>query len=124
MPRAPHKEFAERLHRAWDWVGVPTGDRRTGAVSERYKVSREAARKWSLGMAIPRDERLRTMAVQMNVSYEWLSTGRGDMEGHGLDVRETPNKYDSPEVVRLTGLVRNLTREKQLALIVLLESER
>lgn len=124
MPQASHKQFAERLGQIWDYANVPRGDKRTAAVAERFGVSRESARKWCRGLSIPKDERLRAMAVQLDISYEWLSTGRGTMVGTDLSVRETPNKYDSAELVRLNGLVRNLSRKKQRALIQLLEDER
>ncbi|MDR0181751.1 DNA-binding protein [Lysobacter arvi] len=120
MPQAPHKEFSKRLHQAWDYAGFPQGRHRTTAIADHYEVSRESARKWALGLSIPSNERLRAMAVQMHVSYEWLSTGRGTMDGKNL-VRETPTKYDNPEEVRLVGLVRKLPRKKQRALIQLLE---
>ncbi len=124
MPKASQKSLADRLHEAWDYTNVPRGDRRTTAVAERYNVSRESARKWSLGLSVPRDERLRAMAVQMGVGYEWLCTGRGPMTSADLEVRDQPNSYDSAELVRLNGLVRSLSRKKRLALIQLLEDER
>ncbi|WP_206860734.1 hypothetical protein [Lysobacter changpingensis] len=120
MPKAPHKEFAKRLHEVWDYAGIAQGRGRTAAVAEYYEVSRESARKWSLGLSIPANERLRAMAVQLGLSYEWISTGRGTMEGKNL-VREQPSKYDNPEELRLVGLVRKLPRKKQRALIQLLE---
>jgi len=120
MPQIPHKEFSKRLHQAWDYSAVPQGRHRTTYVANEYEVSRESARKWALGLSMPAPERLRKMAVQMGVGYEWLSTGRGTMDGKNL-VRETPTKYDNPEELRLVGLVRKLPRKKQRALIQLLE---
>lgn len=122
MP-VPHKEFARRLNLAWDFGAFPRARRRIGHVADHYDVSRETARKWCQGLSVPKDERLRLIAVQMHVSYEWLSTGRGPMEGKDLDVREAPTKYDSAEEVRLVGLVRKMTRKRQRALILLLEEE-
>lgn len=123
MPHSPNKEFARRLNTAWDFAGFPRARRRIGAIADHYAVSRETARKWCQGLSIPKDERLRAMAVQTQVSYEWLSTGRGAMESKDLAVREAPTKYDNPEEVRLVGLVRKLTRKKQRALLQLLEEE-
>jgi len=120
MPQAPHKEFAKRLHQAWDYAGFPQGRHRTTHVADHYEVSRESARKWSLGLSRPAIERLNTMAVQTKVNFDWLSTGRGSMEISN-SVRETPTKYDSAEELRLVGLVRKLPRKKQRALIQLLE---
>jgi hypothetical protein len=120
MPQAPHKEFAKRLHQAWDDAGFPQGRHRTTSIADHYEVSRESARKWSLGLSVPASERLKLMAVQLEVSYEWLATGRGTMDGRNL-VREASSKYDSAEELRLVGLVRKLPRKKQRALIQLLE---
>jgi hypothetical protein len=120
MAQARHKEFAKRLHQAWDYAGFPQGRHRTTNIADHYEVSRESARKWALGLSIPATERLKAMAVQMQISYDWLSTGRGTMDGKNL-VRETPSKYDNPEELRLVGLVRKLPRKKQRALIQLLE---
>ncbi len=123
MPKGPHHEFARRLNLAWDLAGFQRGRRRVGHVSAEYSVSRETARKWSGGLAIPKDERLRAIAVQTRVKYEWLTTGRGPMMIEDQGIGEQATKYDSPEEVRLVGLVRKLTRRKQRALIELLEEQ-
>jgi len=120
MLQSPHKEFAKRLHQAWDYAGFPQGRHRTSEIADHYEVSRESARKWARGLSMPTIERLHQMAVQMGISFEWLSTGRGTMEGKNL-VREASTKYDTPEELRLVGLVRKLPRKKQRALIQLLE---
>jgi len=57
MPQPPHAEFARRLHRALDTSGFAAGRRRTGALSEYYGVSRETARKWLGGLALPELDR-------------------------------------------------------------------
>jgi len=122
MRQGPHKEFAKRLHQAWDYAGIATGRHRVTALADRFEVSRESARKWSLGHSIPATERLRAMAVQTGVAFEWISTGRGPMEAKNV-VREQPTKYDNAEELRLVGLVRKLPRKKQRALIQLLEEK-
>ncbi|MDI9239679.1 DNA-binding protein [Lysobacter sp. LF1] len=121
MPQFPHKDFAHRLHQALDYAGFPAGRQRTGAVAEHYDVSRETARKWLVGLALPELERMLELAVQQRVSFEWLATGRGTLEGRGLHVREHPSKYDDAEELRLIGLVRKLPRKRRRALIQLLE---
>ncbi|MBU8977974.1 MULTISPECIES: hypothetical protein [unclassified Lysobacter] len=123
MPQGRHKDFARRLNTAWDFAGFPRARRRIGAIAEHYNVSRETARKWCQGLAIPKYERLSVMAVQMGISSEWLSTGRGAMESNDLGIREGATKYDNAEEVRLVGLVRKLTRRRQRALLQLLEEE-
>ena len=61
------------------------------------------------------------IAVKQKVSFEWLATGRGTLEGKGLHVREQPSKYDDTEELRLIGLMRKLPRKKRRALLHLLE---
>lgn len=121
MAQYPHKDFAHRLHQALDFAGFPAGRQRTGALSEHYGVSRETARKWLIGLALPELERMIEIAVQQRVSFEWLATGRGNLEGKGLHVREQPSKYEDAEELRLIGLVRRLPRKRRRALIQLLE---
>ena len=124
MAVLPHKDFARRLHQALDFSGFAQGRARTGALALHYGVSRETARKWLGGLALPELERMLELAVQQRVSFEWLATGRGTLEGKGLSVREHASKYEDPEEMRLIGLVRKLSRKKRRAMIQLLEDER
>ncbi|MBU8977973.1 MULTISPECIES: DNA-binding protein [unclassified Lysobacter] len=121
MPKSQYTQFSDRLHHAWDLAGLPQGDSRTGAVAERYEVSRESARKWGLGKSIPRTQRLRTIAVESGVNYDWLSTGRGEIMSSEQSVREPPSEYESSVMVRLNAAIRKLSLERQLALLQLLE---
>lgn len=121
MAQYPHKDFARRLHQALDFAAFPTARQRTGSVAEAYSVSRETARKWLSGLSLPELERMLEIAVKQKVSFEWLATGRGTLEGKGLHVREQPSKYDDTEELRLIGLMRKLPRKKRRALIHLLE---
>lgn len=124
MAQPPHKEFADRLHQALDVSGFPQARSRTGALAAQYGVSRETARKWLAGLALPELERLLDIAMRLHVSFEWLATGRGTVEGAALHVREQPGKYADAEELRLIGLVRRLSRRRRRALIQLLEDER
>ncbi|MDO1528568.1 helix-turn-helix domain-containing protein [Fulvimonas sp. R45] len=100
---APYEHFAERLRKALDRSGFEQGRSRTGALAQRYAVSRETARKWLTGLALPELPRIIELAKDFDVSLEWLATGRGamapgvgeagatyrrltDNEGHLLDV--------------------------------------
>jgi hypothetical protein len=121
MTNAPHQEFANRLHQALDFSGFAKGRARTGALSAYYDVSRETARKWLVGLALPELERMLQIAVQQHVSFEWLATGRGTIEGKSLSVRENAAKYSDPDELRLMGLMRKLSRKKRRALIELLD---
>ncbi|WP_242111995.1 helix-turn-helix domain-containing protein [Luteimonas aquatica] len=122
MPQSPHAEFARRLHRALDASGFAPGRRRTGALAEYYGVSRETARKWLGGLALPELDRMIEIAVHQHVSFEWLATGRGVLKGSGLSVRDNPGKYSDPMEARLLGVLRKLSRKQQRALIELLDA--
>lgn len=119
----PHKDFADRLHQALDYAAFPTDPARTGRLAEEYGVSRETARKWLRGLSLPELERMLQLAIRQRISFEWLATGRGTMEGVDLEVREQPGKYEDAEELRLIGLVRKLPRKKRRALLQLLDVE-
>jgi hypothetical protein len=121
MTDAPHAEFARRLHRALDAAGFAVGRRRTGALSEYYGVSRETARKWLGGLALPELDRMIEIATDQRVSFDWLSTGRGTSQAGQFAVRETPAKYGDAEDARLYGLIRKLPRKQKRALLALLD---
>lgn len=116
-----HEDFARRLSQALDYSGFTKGRARIAALSIHYNVSRETARKWLLGLSLPELQRLIEIATQQRVSFEWLSTGRGSVDGNGLSVRETQGAYGDPEEMQLAGLVRRLSRKKRRALIELLD---
>jgi hypothetical protein len=122
MATVPHAEFARRLHRVLDASGFAVGRRRTGALAEHYDVSRETARKWLGGLALPELDRMIELATDHRASFEWLSTGRGTMKGGPLSVRDAQEKYGDLEEARLMGLVRKLSRKQRRALLDLLES--
>lgn len=116
-----HADFARRLSHALDFSGFAKGRARIGALSIHYNVSRETARKWLLGLSLPELQRMIEIATQQQVSFEWLSTGRGSVDGNGLSVRDPQGPYGDPEEMRLAGLLRRLPRKKRRALIELLD---
>lgn len=117
-----HGEFPKRLHIALDLAGVDAGRGRIRKVSEMYGVSRETARKWLAGLALPETERLLDMATRFGVGFEWLVTGRGT-RGSFDAVRDSGASYriENREQTRLLGLIGRLPREQRRALLVLLE---
>ena len=119
----PHKDFADRLQQALDYAGFPGDSERIGRLAEEYDVSRGTARKWLRGLALPELQRMLQLAVQQRISFEWLATGRGTLEGVNLHVREPSGKYEDAEELRLIGAVRKLSRKKRRALLQLLENE-
>jgi transcriptional regulator with XRE-family HTH domain len=87
---APYEDFANRLRKALDRTGFVQGRGRTSALADRYAVSREAARKWLTGLALPELPRIIELAKDFDISLEWLATGRGPMP---LGVGETSAVY-------------------------------
>lgn len=119
---ATYLEFARRLHHALDDAGFVKGRMRTGDLARDNNVSRETARKWLSGLALPELERMIGLAIKTSVSFEWLATGRGDAHLASAGVREEiPPLYVDGEEMRLIGIVRRLPKPQQRALMVLLE---
>lgn len=118
---APYEGFARRLHQALDHVGFDRGRSRTGKLANHYDVSRETARKWLSGLAMPEFDRMIALADHANVYLEWLATGRGEMTGSNLRVRETALPYLDREMAQIVGVIRQLSAARRRALLVLLE---
>ena len=119
MTRAPNEAFARRLNRTLDEAGFAVGHRRTSTLAEEHEVSRETARKWLAGLALPELPRMIEIAMRHQVSLDWLATGRGDPRVASA-VADIKAGYGDPEEARLLGLLRRLPRKKRRALLVLL----
>jgi transcriptional regulator with XRE-family HTH domain len=87
---APYEEFADRLRHMLDRADFAPGRGRTGTLAERYAVSRETARKWLTGLALPELARVIELAKDFDASFEWLATGRGQVQ---LRVGDTTAVY-------------------------------
>lgn len=73
--------FAKRVHIVCDRLGIPpAGKNRQDILGKRYGVSQKAARKWLVGEGFPDTAISIRMAMDANVSYDWLMTGRGQTE--------------------------------------------
>ncbi|CAN7344279.1 DNA-binding protein [Pseudoxanthomonas sp. LjRoot168] len=118
MPTAPYQEFAGRLHKALDRARFPADRARTGALANRYAVTRETARKWLAGLALPELERMITLATDFRVAFEWLATGRGtpDVDA-GKVVREITATYGDDTLQKLHAWLDTLTDEQRKGLI-------
>lgn len=119
-----HQGFSQRLHVALDLAGLDKGRSRTGKLAVRFDVSRETARKWLNGLALPELDRMLDIAGQLGVSFEWLATGRGTPGRYGkVQDGSVPPPYraDNREQSRLVGLIGRLPKEQRRALLVLLE---
>lgn len=118
MPTAPYQEFAGRLHKALDRARFPADRARTGALANRYAVTRETARKWLAGLALPELERMITLATDFRVAFEWLATGRGTPDvDTGKVVREITGTYGDDTLQKLHAWLDTLTDEQRKGLI-------
>ncbi|WP_407354516.1 helix-turn-helix domain-containing protein [Luteimonas sp. R10] len=113
---APHEEFADRLRHMLDRADFVPGRGRTGALADRYAVSRETARKWLTGLALPELSRIIALAKDFNASLEWLATGRGHVQ---LRVGEASAVYRrvTGSEDRLLDAFRRLPEAKRKALV-------
>jgi transcriptional regulator with XRE-family HTH domain len=113
---APYEEFAERLRLALDRIDFAPGRARTGALADRYAVSRETARKWLTGLALPELARIVELAKDFDTSFEWLATGRGQVQ---LRINESPPVYRqlTSAEVRVLELFNTLPEAKRKLLL-------
>lgn len=115
--------FAGRLHEALDSVGFAKGRMRTGKLATMYNVSRETARKWLSGLALPELERMITIANDFHVALEWLATGRGPKAmAKANQVSEAPSPQYDPDrfdddVLVLRHWVTTISAEQRAGLI-------
>lgn len=111
----PYEDFADRLRQALDRAHFEQGRGRTSALADRYAVSRETARKWLTGLALPELARIIELAKDFDVSFEWLATGRGQPR---LGVAETSAVYRlTDHEGRMLEAFRNLPKEKRRLLV-------
>lgn len=113
---APYEQFADRLRKALDRAGFVQARGRTGALATRYAVSRETARKWLTGLALPELPRIIELARDFDVSLEWLATGRGSIP---LGVGEASATYRrlTDNEGRLLEAFRKLPESKRQLLV-------
>lgn len=74
-------QFSLRLNEVMDEspLGIPVkGSGRQMVVAKMFGVGQKAARKWMEGEGFPEMEKCIQIAKKLNVSLEWLLTGRGD----------------------------------------------
>ena len=71
-------EFAKRMNKVADWLGIPPkGNNRQSALGKIFGVSQESARKWLEGESLPQTQKCIEIAKRAKVSFDWLMTGRG-----------------------------------------------
>ncbi len=113
---APYENFADRLRQTLDRARFVEGRGRTGALADRYAVSRETVRKWLTGLTLPELARIVELAKDFDVSFEWLATGRGQVN---LGVGEKSPAYRrlTDNEGRLLDAYRNLPEPKRQLLV-------
>lgn len=113
---APYEEFADRLRQVLDRAHFEEGRGRTRTLANRYAVSRETARKWLTGLALPELARIIELAMDFDASFEWLATGRGQIQ---LLVAEKPAVYRrlTDDETRLLQAFRKLPETKRRLLV-------
>lgn len=120
---APAEDFAKRLRWSLDQAQFARGRGRASALALRYGVSRETARKWLNGLALPELERMVELATDFEVSFDWLATGRVPVLGEQLG--EDPGHYEgtplSGDEMKVIQRLRRMPRRKLKVLLDLLD---
>ena len=115
---APYEKFADRLRQMLDRARFEEGRGRTGALADRYAVSRETARKWLTGLTLPELARIIELAKDFDASFEWLATGRGpcrpEIGAFDAAVIQDDFAYDELESRILQGLRRVPGRKREV----------
>ncbi|WP_080948307.1 XRE family transcriptional regulator [Moraxella bovoculi] len=82
MPNPSNAAFAERLNLAMNRAGLEISD-----LSEQSEISYEMIRRYTHGIAKPRDKGLKKIAECLSVSASWLDYGEGEMSvNNGISV--------------------------------------
>lgn len=69
----PHKQFAERLNRELDTIGLPMqSDERVDAFAKLVKIPKFKAEAILNGISMPNQELLEIIASELELSPEWL----------------------------------------------------
>lgn len=120
---APAEDFAKRLRWSLDQAQFARGRGRASALALRYGVSRETARKWLNGLALPELERMIELATDFEVSFDWLATGR--LPAAGPQATEDPVPYEgtplSGDEMKVIQRLRRMPRRKLKVLLDLLD---
>jgi transcriptional regulator with XRE-family HTH domain len=107
------KEFSQRLHAALQRAGVRQISPTKLAIDfnthhQGKPVTTQAAHKWLNGMAIPGQDKIRTLAEWLNASPQWLRYGEAEKKTKG----QTIQPYRTLEELMLTDF-RKLNEANQ-----------
>lgn len=103
-----HHEFAQRLNAEMSKNGLFVKD-----LSQACGVTYEMARRYTLGTAKPRDEKLIKIAEWLNVSPSWLDYGQEEVQKSNADtppILQIEGAEDASEFSNLTEDEKRLLR--------------
>ncbi|UXI68633.1 hypothetical protein [Tahibacter amnicola] len=114
-------KFAQRLDQALTAAGIPADRTRVRRVAVMFDVTRETSRLWTKGR-VPGLETLRTVASRLQVSLDWLGTGRGSSTPSKVKDDHEIYNADSTELA-LIGKIRTMSAKRRRALLNLLSDD-
>jgi transcriptional regulator with XRE-family HTH domain len=109
----------ERIKQARKALGWSQAD-----LARRMFVTQPSVADWESGRKAPHMKNMVRLAMLLGVSFEWLSTGRGDMHpSTTLAARETiTDEWMRPEERRLLSTFSSLKPKQRTALMGFLET--
>lgn len=99
-------EFAKRFRQALEFRNHD--EKSLAELKEIFDVSRTLIHQWKNGVSLPSIYSASLLSKALGVSYEWLLTGNGTIEGFLMQ---------SAQEVTLIAQFRNLTKAGQLKLM-------
>lgn len=105
----------ERIKKARKALGWSQAD-----LARRMFVSQPSVAAWELGRKAPHTKNLMRLAMLLGVSFEWLSTGRGEMHpSTAIAARESAaiDEWMRPEERRLLSTFSDLKPKQRAALL-------
>lgn len=118
--------FSRNLHVALDHAKVPPGRGRASHLARALGVTTEACRLWLAGKSAPHGDRLTKLALFLDVSIEWLMTGRGPMgvgaKSGSVHVAEQSPEYFTADERELVNRYRVMPGEKKQLLLRLVRT--
>ena len=114
--------IAERIHQARTRQGYSQSQ-----LASMVGVTRGACGQWERGISSPSIENLSQLAIMLDVSFEWLATGRGEMAGENAIMEPAATRYGhkpglTDEQRELLACYGRLSAPKQQALIRFLQT--
>ena len=93
-------------------------------LARRMFVTQPSVAAWELGLKAPHTKNMARLAIMLGVSFEWLSTGRGEMHpSTAPGTRESAtDDWILPEERRLLSTYSRLKPQQRTALLGFLES--